>query len=140
MEELLNFVKKVKASLEDEAIKKCYIGFYDFPEGACMDASTLLGVLLERNGFGVYRLVSAANETSKLYSHAWLENDDYLVDITASQFKSWPEQSLTIKLADIPKHYQSFEIQFKNPVLQHNNVPDVGFYVALNMVTEAIRA
>lgn len=140
MEELLQFVQKVKTALKDEVIKRSYIEFHDFPEGACMDASTLLGVLLDKNGFGLYQLVSASNERGKWFSHTWLENDKYLIDITANQFNSWPEQPLAISLAEKPSHYQSLTIQFRGPVLQHNNVPDPGFYMAMNMVTKTVRA
>lgn len=140
MEELLQFVQKVKTALEDEVIKRSYIGFYDFPKGACSDASTLLGILLERNGFGLYQLVSASNEKGKWFSHAWLENEKYLIDITANQFNSWPEQPMVVSLAEKPSHYKSLTIQFKAPVLQHKNALGLGFYMAMNMVTKTIQA
>lgn len=139
MKELLHFVRKVRDAMEDEVIKRSYIGFNDYPAGACMDASTLLGVLLERNGFGLYQLVSASNEKGKWFSHAWLENDKYLIDITANQFNNWPEQPLAIRLADKPSHYKSLTIQFRNPVLQYNNVRDLGFYRAMKMVSTAVQ-
>lgn len=139
MGKLQEFVQNVKAALEDEVIKSRYVGFHYFPEGACADASTLLGVLLERNGFGVYDLVSASNEKGIWFSHSWLENDKYLIDITANQFASWPEQSLVISLHRRPTHYQSLTLQFREPVCQHNNVPDLGFYLAMSMVAEAVR-
>lgn len=46
MKKLLQFVQKVKAAIKDEVIKRSYVGFYDFQEGACINASTLLGVLV----------------------------------------------------------------------------------------------
>lgn len=125
--------------METEAVKKTYIGFNGFPDSACMDASILLGVLLERNGFGVYQLVSASNENGRWFSHAWLENDKYLIDITADQFNNWPEQPLAISLTEKPNHYQALTIKSRNPVSQHNKVPDHGFYLAMNMVTKAIQ-
>jgi|GEM_PF-3493606 len=140
MEELIIFVHKVKTALEDEAIKKGFIGFHDFPLGACMDASTLLGILLYRNGFGVYQLISATNEKGKWFSHSWLENEKYLIDITANQFNNWPDQTLVINLDHKPKHYQLLKIQFRHSVLQDKNVKGLEFYVAMDMVINAIQA
>jgi hypothetical protein len=140
MEELLEFVQKVKSTLEDEVVKKSYIGFNDFPCGACMDASILLGVLLEINGFGEYQLVSASNEKGNWFSHAWLENDEYFIDITADQFHNWPAQPLALKLNEKPKFYHSFKIQFRDSVLQHSNVTAHGYYMAMSLVARAIQS
>lgn len=138
MQKLIEIVSKIKAELETELVKKSYIGFYDFPSGACMDASILLGMILYRHGFGAFQLVSAWNETGGRFSHAWLENDDILIDITAEQFVTWPVQSLIIAMQKLPDHYHSFEIQFKESVLQHNNVPDFGFYSTMRIVENAV--
>jgi len=140
MEELIIFVHKVKTALEDEAIKKGFIGFHDFPLGACMDASTLLGILLYRNGFGVYQLISATNEKGKCFSHSWLENEKYLIDITANQFNNWPDQPLVINLDHKPKHYQLLKIQLRHSVLQDKNVQGLEFYMAMDMVINAVQA
>jgi hypothetical protein len=138
MAELLELVQKIRVAMETEAVKRSYIGFNDFPDGACMDASILLGVILHRHGLGAFQLVSAWNEIGRRFSHAWLENEELLIDITGDQFESWPAQPLVLDISKLPIHYQSLEIQFKAPVLQYNNVPDLGFYSAMKIVENII--
>ncbi|MBK0379329.1 hypothetical protein [Mucilaginibacter segetis] len=139
MVDLLNFVENVKNALEDDEVKKSYVGFYDFPRGACMDASILLGILLGRQGFGDFDLVSASYDRERFFTHAWLENQNYLIDITVEQFSDWPKQSHIINLTSASERYNYFEIIFREPLIHHNNVPDLGFYAALSLVEEKIR-
>jgi hypothetical protein len=61
-----------------------------FPRGACGDASILLGEYLHRQGQDVLDYVAGERE-SDLYSHAWLEKDGLIVDITADQFEGVSE-------------------------------------------------
>jgi hypothetical protein len=137
MERLLAFVIKVRNALMLDQVKKAYVGFYDFPRGSCMDASILLGVLLERNSFGEFNLVSACDDI-KSSSHAWLENESHVIDVTADQFIHWPKQSLIIEKELLPQHYNEFEIQWIEPVLLHQAIPDLGYFVALNLVEKTI--
>lgn len=139
MERLLAFVIKVRNALTLDEVKKAYVGFYDFPRGSCMDASILLGVLIERNGFGEFNLVSALDDI-KSSSHAWLENESHVIDITADQFTFWPKQSLVMKKELLPQHYNEFEIQWIESVLQHQAIPDLGYFAALNLVEKIVRS
>jgi hypothetical protein len=61
-------------------------GFRRFPWGACGDASVLLGKFLKDQGLGDFTLVvgHAAD-----IQHAWLEQDNVMVDITADQFDAF---------------------------------------------------
>ena len=54
-----------------------------FPKGSCGDAVLLLAKYLEDNGFGKFNYV-VGERAGK--SHAWLQNKDLIVDITADQF------------------------------------------------------
>jgi hypothetical protein len=58
----------------------------DFPHGACGDTSELLGQYLHDSGLGdwIHRSGKRWNPDS---SHAWLERDGLLLDITADQFE-----------------------------------------------------
>ena len=83
-----------------------YIGFTEFPMGSCGDASILLGEYLHEQGHGEWTYVSGVREGQQFQSHAWLERDGWLLDITADQFdeisesvwltqdRSWHEQFL----------------------------------------------
>ncbi len=56
-----------------------------FPRGSCGDASKLLGEYLHEQGQGVWDYVGGERD-SNTHSHAWLEKDGLIVDITADQF------------------------------------------------------
>jgi hypothetical protein len=58
-----------------------------FPAGACGDASEMLGQLLDDLGLGRWRYTSFQN----MPSHAWLEGDGWIIEITADQFNDWPQ-------------------------------------------------
>ena len=59
------------------------VGLQAFPRGACGDTSELLGQYLLDSGLGewTYRFGWFSG-----HSHAWLERDGVVVDITADQF------------------------------------------------------
>jgi hypothetical protein len=59
-----------------------------FPRGSCSDASILLGQHLSACGFGDWEEVSGERWAGRdCFSHAWLEQDGLIVDITADQFQ-----------------------------------------------------
>jgi hypothetical protein len=60
-------------------------GVSDFPLGACGTASDLLGQYLVDSGLGEWTYRSGVLPDSG-NTHAWLERDGVLVDITADQF------------------------------------------------------
>ncbi|GAA4760203.1 hypothetical protein GCM10023350_53050 [Nocardioides endophyticus] len=55
-----------------------------FPRGACGDSSKLLGQYLKDAGLGVWNYRSGIDETGQ--THAWIEQDGWIIDITAPQF------------------------------------------------------
>lgn len=63
--------------------KSLSITLQDFPRGACGDAALLLAKYLENNGCGKFQYMLGQKNG---YSHAWLQQDDIIVDITADQF------------------------------------------------------
>ncbi len=56
----------------------------NFPRGACGDAALLLAKYLKDNNCGDFLYVLGQR---KNHSHAWLQSNDLIVDITADQFK-----------------------------------------------------
>lgn len=65
-----------------------------FPEGACGDASLLLGAYLADNGYGSFKFVHGLRNTGfdGTYHHCWLARGALVVDITADQFSDAPEK------------------------------------------------
>ena len=71
------------------AIEKCDpsrlpIGFQKFPRGNCGDAALLLGTFLKETF--TYVVGERGKKGRTWRSHAWLEADGVIVDITADQF------------------------------------------------------
>lgn len=64
-----------------------------FPRGSCGDACELLGQYLIDSGFGDWRFCAGIRDRSFL-SHAWLERDGLILDITADQFTEIDEPVL----------------------------------------------
>lgn len=77
-------IRKFRKALENADVKRQYVAFNRFPAGSCSDASILLADYLKVQGYGDFDLVSGENELD--YTHAWLENVSFLIDITADQF------------------------------------------------------
>lgn len=84
-----------------------------FPSGSCTISSKLLGQYLQRKGFAP-QLIQCGNDLPQyrdVKSHAWLEVDDYYIDITINQFNSYVtdrvyvvKKSSPTMLADIRKN------------------------------------
>jgi len=67
-----------------EQIAHTLDGLQSFPHGACGNASVLLGEWLIRKGIEDVEYVSGSSNVIK--SHAWLECDGLIIDITADQY------------------------------------------------------
>ncbi len=67
-----------------EQIAHTLEGLQSFPDGACGHASVLLGEWLTRKGIVGVEYVSGRSD--EIRSHAWLECDGLIIDITADQF------------------------------------------------------
>jgi hypothetical protein len=66
--------------------KRLFITLQRFPNGACGDASYLLAKYFEEQGCGQFEYVLGERRPN-YRSHAWLENNGVIVDITADQFE-----------------------------------------------------
>lgn len=63
------------------------ISMQSFPRGACGDAALLLARYFRDNGAGEFEyIVATRGEGEGWTSHAWLEQNGLIVDITADQF------------------------------------------------------
>lgn len=77
----------------------------DFPKGSCGEASELLGQYLSDSGLGTWGCRSGM-QLDPVFSHAWVERDGLIVDITADQF---PDVSAPVLLTtDRTWHYARF--------------------------------
>jgi hypothetical protein len=74
---------RFRLAIETTEKSRLSAGFRLFPWGACGDASVLLGKFLKDQGLGDFTLVIGRSADNQ---HAWLEQDNVVVDITADQF------------------------------------------------------
>jgi hypothetical protein len=87
-----------------QAIEKCpraELPWPDFPRGACGDVSLILGQVLDDEGITGFQYI-CGNKYEPSSSHAWLQNEDWIVDITADQFPDVSESVIVTN--DSPWH------------------------------------
>lgn len=123
----------VRAALEEQDVQKSYSWFNTFPKGSCMDASILLGILLEEYGLNGVGYVSAQKGEA---SHSWLEWDGWIVDITADQFGDQYPRVIIEKVREL---HLGYEINCRYTIKQNSAVPDLGFYKALSKVRTTLK-
>lgn len=85
--------QRMRGAIESVPAGELPIAMSRFPDGACGDASLLLGAYFVDCGFQKFEFVSAergAADIDTWTSHAWLECERLIVDITADQFSDAP--------------------------------------------------
>lgn len=90
--ELRAVAEGVRTRLETADLSKAHECFHSFPRGACGATCDVLATVLERR-FGVRPLwVRAEIREGETWrgSHAWLEVEGFVVDVTADQFGEAP--------------------------------------------------
>lgn len=127
---LVELVGSFRAAILRTEKSKLPISLSEFPVGSCGDASLLLARFLQEHGFGKASYVCGHLGP---YSHAWLELDGLLIDITADQFARDPEKELWsgrpgdlrggVMVTRDRGWHSKFEEQFRNPA-------DLGLYDA----------
>lgn len=84
--ELRRLATKFRAALLACDKNALYITLQQFPCGACGDASYLLARYFADQGCGEFEYVLGERRPD-FHSHAWLEKDGLIIDITADQFE-----------------------------------------------------
>lgn len=77
-----------------EATRPHPTSFGSFPTGACGAVCELLGDYLRDSGLGDWLYVMGLRATDNGGTHAWLERDGILIDITGDQFPGVVEKVL----------------------------------------------
>jgi hypothetical protein len=83
------------------------ISLADFPKGSCGDTCELLGQFLADSGLGEWQYRSGQRD-EPFHTHAWLEQDGLILDITADQFPDVDEPVLLTRgprlVRTVPTH------------------------------------
>jgi len=106
---------RVRRALEDLPEDKWPSTWTSFPGGTCGDTSLVLGAFLADAGFGGFEYVSGEGERREedgiCPSHAWLQRDQLVVDITADQFADGPGP---VVVAENPEWHHRFRVMWKD--------------------------
>lgn len=86
-DEIFKHAQIFRDALENCKSKLTHISFENFPRGSCGDTSVLLGTYLSEKGLGDFNYISGGKKIGKWSSHAWLEQNGLIIDITADQFE-----------------------------------------------------
>ncbi len=93
LERLRELATRFRAALLACDRNSLSITLRNFPNGACGDASYLLAKYLKQKGCGQFDYVLGERRKDQ-HSHAWLEQDGIIVDITANQFDNQVKEVL----------------------------------------------
>ncbi|GAA4713622.1 hypothetical protein GCM10025782_07320 [Pedococcus ginsenosidimutans] len=69
--------------------------FDNFPRGACGPSARILGQYLQDRGFSVWDYRSGVDADGQ--THAWVEQEGWIIDITACQFEDVDEAVVVTK-------------------------------------------
>ncbi|WP_141758710.1 hypothetical protein [Duganella sp. HH105] len=91
-----------------ERCKPSELPWETFPRGACGDTSLVLGQVLRDAGIGgfVYICGNKYRTDGNPYSHGWLQNDQWVVDITADQFAEVEQKVIVSNNSEWHKHWE----------------------------------
>lgn len=112
----MSFVLKIREMLEEHKMELDPILYKCFPTGCCGSVSSVLGKLLKENGFGIFEYVSGQSEAFNINSHAWLEKEGIICDITADQFGELKLPKVYVGTYN--SFYKSFCVEHRRPYYQ----------------------
>ena len=106
----------VRRAIESVPTRELPITFSSFPRGACGDTALVLGTYFEEDcGLKGFEYVSGdrgSKAEDTWSSHAWLEREGLVVDITADQFADAPS-AVIVELAS-PWHANFRNVERSN--------------------------
>ncbi|WP_373451105.1 hypothetical protein [Comamonas sp. SY3] len=85
--------QRFRTAIENVPVKSRPIGMELFPRGACGDTSLLFGAYLVDHSITGFKWMSGCRgdvRDNTWTSHAWLQRDNLVVDLTADQFPDAP--------------------------------------------------
>lgn len=108
------YSEKFKRALELCPKRLLSIAFQDFPHGSCGDASLLLAQYLENSGLKDFEYVSGEfyDSDGRYRSHAWLEKENLILDITIDQFE---ERDESVFISTDKTWHDRFKIKHRRP-------------------------
>lgn len=109
------------ADLSEASVgREAYLRMYNFPDSACAEATTLLGICLTRD-YDLSTLVKALAQIEEgdkwVGTHEWLEHNGIIIDITADQFSIVNEPVIVTRQSHFHSQYAreiyKYPVQFR---------------------------
>jgi len=95
-----------RKAIESLGVEKLGLLFRAFPAGCCGNTSLMLGAYLSTEGLGEFDYVSGIRGKQ---SHAWLEKEGIIVDITSDQFK----KGMRVYVGTTNRFYKHFRVEYR---------------------------
>lgn len=105
---LIEISKIFRAAIESIRIENRPPEFKEFPAGACGDATLLLGTYFSDCGILGFEYVSGergVKAENTWHTHAWLQKENCIIDITADQF---PEVTESVIVCENSSWHKTF--------------------------------
>ena len=107
-EEIKELAKVFRNAIERSDRVRLPITLLNFPRGSCGDAIIMLGAYLDEQG--IQPLIYVGGQRGEK-SHAWLESDGLIIDITADQFDDCDEPVIVTRESE---WHSTFERDFES--------------------------
>jgi len=127
-------VKKFRRAINKCDKSKMPIVFKYFPHGSCEDTTLILGEYLNQKKLGNYKCISG--ETEYGLTHAWLEIEDYVIDITSDQFINRPEVFISKNTRWYRKFIHKKEVY---KIINYDKKTRRQLFMVLNYIKKIIR-
>jgi len=106
LQETFSEIARFRYALETLDKRRVPLTLAEFPLGSCGDVCEILAEHLKELGCGLFDYVMGIDDYGK--THAWLEQDGVIIDITADQFPGFSEK---IYICKTGKFYEQFSVQ-----------------------------
>ncbi|MFK4750955.1 hypothetical protein [Oceanobacter antarcticus] len=102
--------------------------FRDFPAGCCGDTSNVLATyLFEKTGvIADYCAGRDGGTDQEIYSHAWLQINNLIIDITADQFQDRGYPLDPVYVGPATDWHKTFDVTVE-PDARHTSIKDVNW-------------
>ena len=121
-----SFRKAIEAARDDGRFDSDQM-FRHFPTACCGIASELLARYLLDNGYNATYICGTCRKNNIHQSHAWLEVDGVIVDITGDQFRNNEillNNDISIYVGSLNRFYNLFEIDIVEKCNNHYPLDD----------------
>lgn len=92
MKEITNIIENILKIFQTSSDELKSLGFsplYPFPKGWCEEVSLITHTILTKKGFKEFKIIKGNCIYDDQFFHFWLESNDYIIDLTAHQFRNY---------------------------------------------------